>query len=341
MQIVAAPSSFQFREGPHPPPGVPSRLHGAGRVLALDQTRLSRGACSAGRPLPRPGRPPPSPSPSAHWEPSPAPGASPEPRPRREPGAPPSRSAPPPENARSPAHPAGKRRLGAAAHASSCRRCLAGAAPDRHERVRGPVTASGMDCGSVTNERPKRRRRLLLSLVAGRGGGPGGRGVPPRHLLPGLLGGLGALHPRAPAARGGASRASPLLLLLLLPSPRLAAASPRRPLADWERSRAGPSATPAGRGCARRCQPGLAPGVTCAAGALHLCLGQVAALASSRRGEGRAAGVGRVSRGRRAPPGVGMKVCPVPPSGPRKPGLPRVKRPELFGMRAPGVWRKA
>ncbi|XP_026984196.1 mitochondrial calcium uniporter regulator 1 isoform X2 [Sagmatias obliquidens] len=206
-----------------------------------------------------------------------------QPRPRREPGAPPSRSAPSPENARSPAHPAGKRRLGATAHARSCRRCLAGAARDRHERVRGPVTASGMDCGSVTNERPKRRRRLLLSLVAGRGGGPGGRGVPTRHLLPGLLGGLGTLRPRAPAARGGASRASPLLLLLLLPSPRLAAASPRRPLADWERSRAGPSAAPAGRGGARRCQPGLAPGVTCAAGALHLCLGQVAALASSRR----------------------------------------------------------
>ncbi|KAM9075392.1 mitochondrial calcium uniporter regulator 1 isoform 2-T2 [Megaptera novaeangliae] len=140
-----------------------------------------------------------------------------------------------------------------------------------------------MDCGSVANERPKRRRRLLLSLAAGRGGGPGGRGVPTRRLLPGLLGGLGALRPSAPAARGGASRASPLLLLLLLPSPRLAAATPRRPLADWERSRAGPSAAPAGRGGARRCQPGLAPGVACAAGALHLCLGQVAALASSRR----------------------------------------------------------
>nr|XP_058933881.1 mitochondrial calcium uniporter regulator 1 isoform X2 [Kogia breviceps] len=140
-----------------------------------------------------------------------------------------------------------------------------------------------MDCGSVANEKPKRRRRLLLSLAAGRGGGPGGRGVPTCRLLPGLLGGLGALRPRVPAARGGTSRASPLLLLLLLPSPRLAAATPRRPLADWERSRAGPSAAPAGRAGARRCQPGLAPGVACAAGALHLCLGQVAALASSRR----------------------------------------------------------
>ena len=107
MQIVAAPSSFQFREGPHPPPGLPSRLHRAGRGLALDRTRLSRGACSARRALPRPGRPPPSPSLSAHREPSPAPGASPEPRlaaqlrPRRMPGAPPVRqesagSAPPP-----------------------------------------------------------------------------------------------------------------------------------------------------------------------------------------------------------------------------------------------------
>ncbi|XP_059965631.1 mitochondrial calcium uniporter regulator 1 isoform X1 [Mesoplodon densirostris] len=133
-----------------------------------------------------------------------------------------------------------------------------------------------MDCGSVANERPKRRRRLLLSLAAGRGGGPGGRGVPTRRLLPGLLGGLGALRPVAPAARGGASRVSPLLFLLLLPSPR-------RPLTDWERSRAGPSAAPAARGGAKRCHPGLAPGVACAAGALHLCLGQVAALASSRR----------------------------------------------------------
>ncbi|XP_006198752.2 mitochondrial calcium uniporter regulator 1 isoform X2 [Vicugna pacos] len=135
-----------------------------------------------------------------------------------------------------------------------------------------------MDCGSVAGERPKRwpgRRRLLLFLAAGRGGSPGGRGVPARRLLPALPVGLGALSSRAPAARGGASRASPLLLLLLVPSPRLAAAAPRRPLADWERSRAGRSAVPAGRGGggAWRCPPG----------ALPLCLGRAAALASSRR----------------------------------------------------------
>ncbi|XP_031291199.2 mitochondrial calcium uniporter regulator 1 isoform X1 [Camelus dromedarius] len=135
-----------------------------------------------------------------------------------------------------------------------------------------------MDCGSVAGERPKRspgRRRLLLFLAAGRGGSPGRRGVPARRLLPALPVGLGALSSRAPASRGGASRASPLLLLLLVPSPRLAAAAPRRLLADWERSCAGRSAAPAGRGGggAWRCQPG----------ALPLSLSRAAALASSRR----------------------------------------------------------
>ncbi|XP_047651339.1 mitochondrial calcium uniporter regulator 1 isoform X2 [Phacochoerus africanus] len=141
-----------------------------------------------------------------------------------------------------------------------------------------------MDCGSVAGEKPKRlpgRRRLLLFLAAGRGGGPGGRGVPARRLVPTLPGGLGALRPRGPAARASASRASPLFLVLLVPFPRLAAAGPRRPLADWERWRAGPLF--AGRGGAWRWQPGLAPRVACAAGALHLCLRRVAALASSRR----------------------------------------------------------
>uniref|UniRef100_A0A8C3X3S6 Mitochondrial calcium uniporter regulator 1 n=1 Tax=Catagonus wagneri TaxID=51154 RepID=A0A8C3X3S6_9CETA len=143
-----------------------------------------------------------------------------------------------------------------------------------------------MDCGSVAGEKPKRlpgRRRLLLFLASGRGGSPGGRGLPARRLVPRVPGGLGALRPRIPAARGGASRASPLLLVLLLPSPRLAAAGPRRPLADWERWRAGPSSAPAGSGGAWRWQPGLAPRVACATGALHLCLRRVAALASSRR----------------------------------------------------------
>uniref|UniRef100_A0A8D1CAD2 Mitochondrial calcium uniporter regulator 1 n=1 Tax=Sus scrofa TaxID=9823 RepID=A0A8D1CAD2_PIG len=181
-----------------------------------------------------------------------------------------------------------------------------------------------MDCGSVAGEKPKRlpgRRRLLLFLAAGRGGSPGGRGVPARRLVPTLPGGLGALRPRGPAARASASRASPLFLVLLVPFPRLAAAGPRRPLANWERWRAGPSSPPAGRGGAWRWQPGLAPRVACAAGALHLCLRRVAALASSRRGEGRA---GAAGAGLCAPeggsaevagllPAAGTKVCRAPP----------------------------
>uniref|UniRef100_A0AC11DLZ3 Mitochondrial calcium uniporter regulator 1 n=1 Tax=Ovis aries TaxID=9940 RepID=A0AC11DLZ3_SHEEP len=146
-----------------------------------------------------------------------------------------------------------------------------------------------MDCGSVAGERPKcppGRRRLLLLLAAGRAGGPGGRGIPARRLLPALPGGPGALRPGARAVRGGAARASPLLLLLLVPCPRRAAAAPRRPPADWERPRSGPPAppgSPAGRGGVWRSQPGLAPGLAGAAGALPRCLGRVAALASSRR----------------------------------------------------------
>ncbi|XP_061003583.1 mitochondrial calcium uniporter regulator 1 isoform X3 [Dama dama] len=143
-----------------------------------------------------------------------------------------------------------------------------------------------MDCGSVAAERPKRpsgRRRLLLLLAAGRAGGPGGRGILARRLLPALPGGPGALRPAAQAARGGAARASPLLLLFLVPCPRRAAVAPRRPPADWERPRAGPPGPPAGRGGVWRSQPGLAPGLAGAAGALPRCLGRVAALASSRR----------------------------------------------------------
>ncbi|XP_062953980.1 mitochondrial calcium uniporter regulator 1 [Cynocephalus volans] len=141
-----------------------------------------------------------------------------------------------------------------------------------------------MDCGSVADERPKRppgRRRLLLFPPAGRCGSPGGRRAPARRCLSALPGGLGALRTPSPAARGGASRASPLLLLLLVPSPRLAAAAaaPRRPLSDWERSRFGPAASAAGRGGAWRNPPGLAS----AAGALHVGHGMAAALASSRR----------------------------------------------------------
>ncbi|KAM5267578.1 mitochondrial calcium uniporter regulator 1 isoform 2-T3 [Hipposideros larvatus] len=143
-----------------------------------------------------------------------------------------------------------------------------------------------MDCGPVAGERPKRprdRQRLLFFLLAGRCGRLGGRGVLARRCLSALPGGLGILRPRVLAARCSASRASALLLLVLVPSPRLAAAAPRRPIGDWERSRPVASAPLAGRGGARRCQRGLAPGVACAAGALHLCHGRLAALASSRR----------------------------------------------------------
>ncbi|XP_021116287.1 mitochondrial calcium uniporter regulator 1 isoform X4 [Heterocephalus glaber] len=116
-----------------------------------------------------------------------------------------------------------------------------------------------MDDGSVAGERPKRqsgRRRLLLFLPEGRCGSPGGFGGPARRGLSPLPSGPGALR-----ARGGASRSSPLLLLLLLPSPRRAAA-PCRPLADWELARPGPQAPPAGRGAWR------GPAGTGAAGAL-------------------------------------------------------------------------
>ncbi|XP_063115970.1 mitochondrial calcium uniporter regulator 1 isoform X2 [Cavia porcellus] len=130
-----------------------------------------------------------------------------------------------------------------------------------------------MDCGSVAGKRLKRqsgRRRLLLFLPAGRCASPVDLGTPARRGLSRLPGGLGALRPR-----GGASRASPLLLLLLVPSPRRAAAAPRRPLAEWERARPGPQAPRAGRGTWR------APAGTGAAGVL--LPGPAASLASSRR----------------------------------------------------------
>ncbi|XP_075388572.1 mitochondrial calcium uniporter regulator 1 isoform X2 [Tenrec ecaudatus] len=100
----------------------------------------------------------------------------------------------------------------------------------------------GASDGSERPRRPPRCRRLPRLLPAGRDGSPGGRGGPARRFSA-LAGGLGALRPRAPAVGGGgASRASPLLLLLLVPCPRRA---PRRPLAAWERSPPGPP--PAGR----------------------------------------------------------------------------------------------
>ncbi|KAM4834880.1 mitochondrial calcium uniporter regulator 1 [Thomomys bottae] len=129
-----------------------------------------------------------------------------------------------------------------------------------------------MDSGSVTGERPKLslgRRRLPFFLPSGGCGSPGARGAGVRRGVSPLPGGLGALRPRARAARGGASRASPLLLLLLVPRPR-----------------PGPAVTPAGRGGgggggggAWRCPPSSAGTV----GALHLGPGPAAVLAGSRR----------------------------------------------------------
>ncbi|XP_037700094.1 mitochondrial calcium uniporter regulator 1 [Choloepus didactylus] len=156
------------------------------------------------------------------------------------------------------------------------------------------MTASGMDRGPSAAGKPKRPlscRHLLFLLPAGRGGSPGGPCTPACRCFSALRGGLGALRSRTPAARPGASRASPLLLLLLVPSPRFATAAPRRPLGDWERLRPGGSAlpargpgpSPAGRGGARRCPSCLAAGVACAAGALQLGRVPATALASSSR----------------------------------------------------------
>lgn len=167
---------------------------------------------------------------------------------------------------------------------------MTGAAGERHERALVPVTSSGMDCGRVAGERPKRprdRQRLLLFLLASRCGSLDFRGVLARRCLSALPGDRGVLRPRVPAARGNVSRAYALLLLVLVPSPRLAAAAPRRPIGDWERSRPGASSPLARRGGARRCHRGLVPGVAGAAGSLHLCHSRVAALASSRRGKAR------------------------------------------------------
>lgn len=120
------------------------------------------------------------------------------------------------------------------------------------------MTRSGMDSGSVAAERPKRtpgRQRLLSS----------GCGVPARPGASTLPGGRSWLRPR-----GRAARASPLLLLLLVPSPRLAATAPRRTLA--ERSRPGLVLPAAALGAGRS-----------ALGRLRLGARRVAALASSRR----------------------------------------------------------
>ncbi|XP_037061664.1 mitochondrial calcium uniporter regulator 1 isoform X3 [Peromyscus leucopus] len=115
-----------------------------------------------------------------------------------------------------------------------------------------------MDSGSVAGERPKRtpgRQRLL----------PFGCGVQARPGVSPLPGGRRWLR-----LRGRAARASPLLLVLLVPSPRLAATAPRRTLA--ERTRPGHAVAAVALGAGRNAQ-----------GRLPLGVGRVAALASSRR----------------------------------------------------------
>lgn len=135
-----------------------------------------------------------------------------------------------------------------------------GTARERHACALRPVTHSGMDSSSLAPERPKRtpgRQRLLSS----------GCGVPARPGVSTLPGGRSWLRPR-----GRTARASPLLLLLLVPSPRLAATAPRRTLA--ERSRPGLVIPAAALGAGRN-----------ALGRLRLGARRVAALVSSRRGE--------------------------------------------------------
>uniref|UniRef100_A0A8I3X054 Mitochondrial calcium uniporter regulator 1 n=1 Tax=Callithrix jacchus TaxID=9483 RepID=A0A8I3X054_CALJA len=160
-----------------------------------------------------------------------------------------------------------------------------------------------MDCRSVGRQRTQRppdRRRLLFFLPTGRRGGrPGAPGTSARRCLSTLPGGLGALRPRPPAARSGVSCASPLLLLLLVPSPRLAAATPRRPLGDWERSRLGYAVPPVGRSGVWRCPPGLSPGVAAAVRALPPCHSPALSLASCRRELSLSAGCLQLERRRR------------------------------------------
>ncbi|XP_031214776.1 mitochondrial calcium uniporter regulator 1 isoform X2 [Mastomys coucha] len=115
-----------------------------------------------------------------------------------------------------------------------------------------------MDSGSVAAERPKRtqgRQRLLSS----------GCGVPARPGISTLPSGRSWPRPR-----GRAARASPLLLLLLVPSPRLATTARRRTLV--ERSRPGLVIPAAALGAGWN-----------ALGRLRLGARRVAALVSSRR----------------------------------------------------------
>ncbi|XP_068948534.1 mitochondrial calcium uniporter regulator 1 isoform X1 [Petaurus breviceps papuanus] len=168
--------------------------------------------------------------------------------------------------------------------------------------------------GAVTGVGPngppqaRRRRQLLLLLLPRRRWGTYGGGC--FRSLRGLSvssAGFRGLPPSSSVGLRGLSRASPLLLLFLLPSPRLAAAvTPRRHLGDWERSHRrpretsgsrspaedpgtrapaptapGPSSSDPGLGCGGRlrwCKSCLVPSV---ADPRHLC--SVSVLAPARR----------------------------------------------------------
>ncbi|XP_027630776.1 mitochondrial calcium uniporter regulator 1 [Tupaia chinensis] len=130
-----------------------------------------------------------------------------------------------------------------------------------------------MDRGLLAGGRPRRTPgggQLPLLLLAGHCGSPSGRGTPARRCFSARPDGLGVLRPCAPGARGGASRACPLLRPLRVPSRRL------------------PADAPPGRPCAWRGPPGF-----------HLCLGPAAALASSRRELSLSAGCLQLERKRR------------------------------------------
>uniref|UniRef100_A0A7N4PE23 Mitochondrial calcium uniporter regulator 1 n=1 Tax=Sarcophilus harrisii TaxID=9305 RepID=A0A7N4PE23_SARHA len=99
--------------------------------------------------------------------------------------------------------------------------------------------------GTGPNGRPKARRRLLRLLLPGRRWGTYGGGCfRSLRWLSAFPAGVRGLPSGFSVGLGSLSRASPLLFLFLVPSPRLVAtATPRRHLGDWERSRRRPSET--------------------------------------------------------------------------------------------------
>ncbi|XP_043825154.1 mitochondrial calcium uniporter regulator 1 [Dromiciops gliroides] len=131
--------------------------------------------------------------------------------------------------------------------------------------------------GVRPNEPRQARRRLLLLLLPGRRWGTYGGGCfRSLHGSSAFPEGFRGLPPSPSVGLGGLSRASPLMLLFLLPSPRLvAAATPRRHLGDWERSRRRPRETSRSRSLSRAEEPGArasprlpSPGAAAAPGGL-------------------------------------------------------------------------